>query len=59
MKMYTTVEKGEANWWWVWYDGNYLSTYEVVHRLNEMTLELEELREKNKELDIKIKTANE
>ena len=51
--MYTTVEKGEPNWWWVWYDRNYLSTYEVVHRLNEMTVELEELKEKNKELDIK------
>ena len=51
--MYTTVEKGEPNWWWVWYDGNYLSTYEVTHRLNEMTVKLEELKEKNKELDIK------
>lgn len=53
MKMYTTVEKGEPNWWWVWYDGNYLSTYEVTHRLNEMTVELEELKEKNKELNIR------
>lgn len=52
MKLYNTVEKGESNWWWVWYDGEYLRTSEVVRRLNELTLEVEELKEKNKELDI-------
>ena len=50
VKMFTTVEKGEPNWWWVWYDGKYLRTYEVVTLLNEYTLKINDLIKENEEL---------
>ena len=47
---FNTVEKGEPNWWWVWSDGKYLRTYEVVTLLNEYTLKINDLIKENQEL---------
>lgn len=44
---YTTVEKGEPNWWWVWSDGNYLKTSEVVALLNKQDELIKDLYETN------------
>ena len=42
---YTTVERGEFNRWWVWSNGDYLRTSEVVRLLNEQDKEISELKE--------------
>lgn len=44
---YTTVEKGEPNWWWVWSNGNYLKTSEVVTLLNKQDELIKDLYETN------------
>ena len=41
---YTTVELYKPNKWGVWSDGKDLSTYEVTHLLNDLTLENEKLK---------------
>lgn len=52
-KRYTTVELPKPNNWGIWYDGNYLSTYEVCHLLNEYVdakKENEQLKQDKKRL---------
>ena len=54
-KRYTTVELPKPNNWGIWYDGNYLSTYEVCHLLNEYVdakKENEQLKSRINELEI-------
>ena len=55
VKRYNTVEKGESNWWWVWYDGEYLPTSTVVHKLNDLTDENIKLQAENEVLKSRIK----
>ena len=52
-KRFTTVELPSPNRWGIWYDGAYLSTYQVCTLLNEyvdVKKENEQLRETNQEL---------
>lgn len=47
---YTTFERNEPNWWWVWSDGNYLRTSEVVTLLNDQNIIIKECHEVNLQL---------
>ena len=57
-KRFTTVELPKPNKWGIWYDGAYLSTYQVCILLNEyvdVKKENEKIRKENQAL----KDANE
>lgn len=54
-KRYTTVELPKPNNWGIWYDGNYLSTYEVCHLLNEYV----DAKKENEQLKNVIREAYE
>ena len=59
-KRFTTVELPKPNKWGIWYDGAYLSTYQVCILLNEyvdirneneqLKSILEEMKDKNEEI---------
>ena len=59
-KRFTTVELPKPNRWGIWYDGAYLSTYQVCILLNEyvdvrneneqLKSILEEMKDKNEEI---------
>ena len=52
-KRFTTVELPKPTQWGIWYDGAYLSTYQVCTLLNEyvdVKKENEQLKNENKEL---------
>jgi len=44
---YTTVERAKFNRWWVWSNGDYLDTSDVVRLLNKQDKLIEELHETN------------
>lgn len=49
-KRYTTVELPKPNNWGIWYDGNYLSTYEACYLLNEQQDEIGQLEKSIEQL---------
>ena len=61
-KRFTTVELPKPNKWGIWYDGAYLSTYQVCILLNEyvdVKKENEQLKQTNQRLTIALKEIKE
>ena len=61
-KRFTTVELPKPNRWGIWYDGAYLSTYQVCMLLNEyvdVKKENEQLKQTNQRLTIALKEIKE
>ena len=61
-KRFTTVELPKPNRWGIWYDGAYLSTYQVCILLNEyvdVKKENEQLKQTNQRLTIALKEIKE
>ena len=61
-KRFTTVELPKPNKWGIWYDGAYLSTYQVCMLLNEyvdVKKENEQLKQTNQRLTIALKEIKE
>ena len=61
-KRFTTVELPKPNRWGIWYDGAYLSTYQVCILLNEyvdVKKENEQLKQTNQRLTIAPKEIKE
>ena len=57
-KRFTTVELPKPNKWGIWFDGAYLSTYQVCTLLNEYVdcrIDNETLMQKNTELGNRLK----
>ncbi len=54
-KRFTTVELPKPNKWGIWYDGAYLSTYQVCMLLNEYV----DVKKENEQLKNNIKEAYE
>ena len=50
-KRFTTVELPKPNRWGIWYDGAYLSTYQVCILLNEYV----DVKKENEQLKYRIK----
>ena len=53
-KRFTTVELPKPNKWGIWYDGAYLSTYQVCILLNEYV----DVKKENEQLKSEIKDLN-
>ena len=51
-KRFTTVELPKPNKWGIWYDGAYLSTYQVCILLNEYV----DVKKENKQLKSELKS---
>ena len=56
-KRFTTVELPSPNRWGIWYDGAYLSTYQVCTLLNEY-VDVKKENEQLKKRLIKLKEKN-